>query len=95
MIVVGAIAFFVLIFGRGIASFWIDLLWHRALGRNAVGAGAQDSGALGEADDEMALELSVARDEEGDEHDDEDGCFQLEEPPDGASAHEQIGRAHV
>ncbi|MCH1489070.1 MAG: UPF0182 family protein [Ilumatobacteraceae bacterium] len=36
LIVVGAIAFFVLIFGRGIASFWIDLLWHRALGRSDI-----------------------------------------------------------
>jgi len=36
LIVVGAVAFFILIFGRGIASFWIDLLWHRALGRSDI-----------------------------------------------------------
>ena len=36
LIIVGALAFFILIFGRGIASFWIDLLWHRALGRSDI-----------------------------------------------------------
>ena len=36
LITVGALAFFILIFGRGIASFWIDLLWHRALGRSDI-----------------------------------------------------------
>ena len=36
LIVVGAVAFFILIFGRGIASLWIDLLWHRALGRSDI-----------------------------------------------------------
>ena len=36
LIGVGALFLFVLIFGRGIARFYVDYLWHKALGRGDV-----------------------------------------------------------
>ena len=36
LIGVGALFLFVLIFGRAIARFYVDYLWHDALGRNDV-----------------------------------------------------------
>ncbi|WP_040494636.1 UPF0182 family protein [Ilumatobacter nonamiensis] len=40
LIALGALLLFVLIFGRAIARFYIDFLWHDALGRNDVFWGA-------------------------------------------------------
>ena len=36
LIALGIALFLVLIFGRGVASLWIDLLWHRGLGRTDI-----------------------------------------------------------
>lgn len=40
LIVIGGLFLFVLIFGRAIARFYVDFLWHDALGRNDVFWGA-------------------------------------------------------
>ena len=36
LIALGLVFVIVLVFGRGIASFWLDLLWHRGLDRTDV-----------------------------------------------------------
>ena len=36
LIVLGGLFLFVLIFGRAIARFYVDYLWHDSLGRNDV-----------------------------------------------------------
>ncbi|WP_420451431.1 UPF0182 family protein [Ilumatobacter sp.] len=40
LIAIGALVLFVLVFGRAIARFYVDFLWHDALGRNDVFWGA-------------------------------------------------------